>query len=98
MWPMKTCCRPNQAAKFSMDELQKAHGTLMSPCHPFDLQTPLPEPEAPACRSGTTQEPLITLVGVRTTINSLLRHAYVVEKIKSGCGNVRLSSCMAATQ
>lgn len=29
----------NQAAKFRIDELQKAHGPLMSPCHPCDLQT-----------------------------------------------------------
>lgn len=96
---MKTCCRSNQAAKFSMDELQKAHGPLMRPSNPRDLQTPLLELEAPACRSGTTQEPLIMFVGVLTTINPLLRPVYVVEKIISQCGfNIRLSSCMVATQ
>lgn len=81
MWPMKTS---NQAAKCSIDDLQKAHGPLMSPCHPCDLQTPLPELGAPAWRSGTARGPLITLVGVLTTINPLLRRLCVVEKVKPG--------------
>lgn len=71
---MKTRCRSNRAAKFSMDELERADGCVMSRSNPCDLQTPLLELDAPACRSGTTQEPLIRLVGVLTTINPLLIH------------------------
>lgn len=81
MGHMKTS---NQAAKFSIDGSQKAHGPLMSPRHPRDLQTPLPELEAPARRSGTARGPLITLVGVRTTINPLLRRLCAVEEVKPG--------------
>lgn len=81
-----------------MDELQKPpRGPLMSPCNPCDLQTPLLKLDAPVCGSGTTQQPLIMLVGVLTTINPLLTPVYVVWKIKSGCGfNIRVYSYMIA--
>lgn len=48
----------------------------MSRSNPSDLQTPLLELD-PACRSGTTQEPLIRFVGVLPTINPLLIHHYI---------------------
>lgn len=74
---MKTCCGSNRAAKFGIDELEKLDGSLMSRSDPCDLQTPLLELDAPVCRSRTTQEPLIRLVGVLTTINPLLIHHYI---------------------
>lgn len=95
---MERRCRSDPAAKFSLDELEEADGSLMSRSDPCDLQTPLLELDAPVWRSGATQEPLIRLVGVLTTINPLRIHHYIGRKIKPGCGfNIWLFFYIGAT-
>lgn len=64
--------RSNRAAKFSSHELESADAGVMSRSNPCDLQTPLLELQAAACRSGAGQEPLIRLVGVLTGVNPSL--------------------------
>lgn len=93
IWPRKTRRRSNRAAKFSSHELESADAGVMSRSNPCDLQTPLLELQAAACRSGARQEPLIRLVGVLTSINpSLTRRRSGWEATSNG----GLFSCAAA--
>lgn len=86
--------RSNRAAKFSSHELESADAGVMSRSNPCDLQTPLLELQAAACRSGARQEPLIRLVGVLTSINpSLTRRRSGRETACNG----GLFPCAAAT-
>lgn len=65
----------------------------MSRSNPCDLQTPLLELQAAACRSGARQEPLIRRVGVLTSINPSLsrrRSGWETTSIGGWC------SCAAA--
>lgn len=74
---MKTCCRANQPAKFSIDELENADGSLMSRSNHVTFGRLCWSLTLQVCRSGTTREPLIRLVGVLTTINPLPIHHYI---------------------